>query len=71
MSITVKQSLSAGWNNEVHSEWLLEYRDRYFDDITILSKVLQGDHFELFYEGLQPIDDDLEYHIKKYEAIKL
>lgn len=25
----------------------------------------------MFYENLQPIDDDLEYHIKKYEEIKL
>jgi hypothetical protein len=25
----------------------------------------------VFYEGLEPIDDDLEYQIKKFEEIKL
>lgn len=50
---------------------MLEYRDRYFNDIAKVAEVLEGDHFTLFYENLQPIDDDLELHIKKYEEVKL
>jgi hypothetical protein len=71
LSITVKESMSSGWNDKVHSDWLLEYRDRYFSDIPKVASTLEGDHFTLFYENLQPIDDDLEYQIKKYEEIKL
>ena len=32
--------------------------------------MLRGDHFQLFYEKLAPIDDDLEYLIGKYQALK-
>ena len=48
----------------------MEYRDRYFNDIAKVGEVLDGDHFTLFYENLQPIDDDLELQIKKYGEIK-
>jgi hypothetical protein len=71
LSITVKESMSSGWNDKAHSDWLLEYRDRYFSDIPKVASALEGDHFTLFYENLQPIDDDLEYQIKRYEEIKL
>lgn len=63
--------MSSGWNDKAHSDWLLEYRDRYFSDIPKVASALEGDHFTLFYENLQPIDDDLEYQIKRYEEIKL
>ena len=32
--------------------------------------VLDGDHYELFYENLAPIDDDLEWQIAEFEKIK-
>lgn len=35
-----------------------------------LSKVLEGDHFEAFYENLGPIDDDLASQIVEYSNIK-
>lgn len=68
-SVAVKNSIAAGWNHHYHAEWLLEYRDRYFEDIQKLSEVLSGDHLEVFYDNFQPIDDDLAYHIEKYEKI--
>lgn len=37
----------------------MQYKARYFKDIVEVSKILEGDHFELFIEELQPIDDDL------------
>lgn len=68
-SIAVKNSIASGWNHEYHSERLAKYRDRYFDDIEKLAGVLAGDHFEVFYESFQPIDDDLLYHIERYSKI--
>lgn len=31
---------------------------------------MDGDHLEIFYEGLQPFDDDLEYQIENYQKVK-
>jgi hypothetical protein len=31
---------------------------------------LIGDHFEVFYNNLVPIDDDLAYHISQFEKLK-
>lgn len=63
--------MASGWNDKTHASWLLEYRERYFNDIAKVGEVLEGDHFTLFYENLQPIDDDLELHIKLYGEVKL
>jgi hypothetical protein len=35
-----------------------------------LAEVLSGDHYEVFYESFQPIDDDLAHHIAEYEKLK-
>ena len=32
--------------------------------------VLDGDHYEFFYENVAPNDEDLEWQIKKFEEIK-
>lgn len=68
-SIAVKNSIASGWNHEYHAERLAKYRDRYFEDIGKLADVLAGDHFEVFYESFQPIDDDLLSHIDRYSKI--
>ena len=34
-----------------------------------LVSVLSGAHFEIFYDYLAPIDDDLAYQIARYEKI--
>lgn len=69
MSITGKAYVGNGWNNALHSEWLLEYKERYFADILVASKELVGDHFEFFYQHLAPIDDDLDGQITEFEKI--
>ena len=71
MSITNKNYLSNGWNHQSHAEWLLEYKPRFFADIMTVSHDLEGDHFEVFYHGLAPIDDDLDGQIHEFEKIKL
>lgn len=48
----------------------MKYRERYFKDVQELMNVLDGDHYELFYENLAPIDDDLEWQIAEFEKIK-
>ena len=68
-SIANKNSIASGWNHEYHGDRLAKYRDRYFEDIEKMADVLAGDHFEVFYEAFQPIDDDLLYHIERYEKI--
>lgn len=68
-SIAVKNSIASGWNHEHHAERLDKYRDRYFKDIEELAEKLAGDHFEVFYESFQPIDDNLLYHIERYKKI--
>ena len=35
-----------------------------------LADVLSGEHFEVFYEDLEPIGDDLGVYIEKYSKIK-
>ena len=35
------------------------------------STILEGDHFELFIEELEPIDDNLEETIESYKKINL
>lgn len=69
-SVSSKQSIASGWNHPYHKERLLKYRERYFKDVQELINVLDGDHFEVFYESLAPFDDDLEYQIAEYEKIK-
>jgi hypothetical protein len=49
---------------------LLEYKSRYFADILTLANELVGDHFEVFYNCLAPIDDDLDGQIEEFEKIK-
>ena len=34
-----------------------------------MAEKLAGDHFEVFYEAFQPIDDNLLYHIERYKKI--
>jgi hypothetical protein len=68
-SIANKNSIASGWNHDYHADRLAKYRDRYFEDIEKLADVLAGDHYEVFYESFQPIDDDLLYHIERYEKI--
>ncbi len=70
MSITNKNYLANGWNHQVHAEWLSEYKPRYFADILTVANELEGDHFEVFYSGLAPIDDDLDGQIQEFEKIK-
>ena len=69
MSIANKNYLANGWAHPFHSEWLLEYKPRYFADILTLANDLVGDHFEVFYNGLTPIDDDLDGQIHEFEKI--
>lgn len=63
MSITNKNYLANGWNHHCHAEWLLEYKPRYFADILNAAQYLEGDHLEVFYSHLAPIDDDLDGQI--------
>lgn len=70
MSIANKNYLANGWAHSFHSEWLLEYKPRYFADILTLANELVGDHFDVFYSGLAPIDDDLDGQIQGFEKIK-
>jgi len=69
-SVQVKNSISAGWNHSYHKDRLAKYRDRYFKDVQGLIDVLDGDHYEVFYNDFEPIDDDLESQIKGFEQIK-
>ena len=72
MSIRAKEYVCKGWNDHVHDEWLLELKNQYFKDIIELStSKLDIDHIEFFVDNLEPIDDNLEETIEKYEAIKL
>ena len=71
LSTSMKSARASGWNDSSHKEWLKEYRARYFKDIPELSKVLVGDHLELFVMNLAPQDDDLESQIAEYQKIKL
>ena len=48
-SVSVKESIAAGWNHPFHKERLMKYRERYFKDVQELMNVLDGDHYELFY----------------------
>jgi len=48
---------------------LQKYRDRYFKDVQELVNVLEGDHYESFYDNFDPIDDDLKYHIEQFEKL--
>jgi hypothetical protein len=68
-SIAIKNSIASGWNHDYHAERLAKYNDRYFEDVEKLAGVLAGDHFEVFYESFQPIDDDLLTHIERYSKI--
>ena len=71
-SVTVKTSYGSGWNNLVHlNELQTIYKNRYFQDIPTLSKVLSLAHFRFFYSNLSPIDDNLEETIALYEGIDL
>ncbi len=63
LSITAKNYLANGWNHQSHAEWLLEYKDRYFADMITVSQQFEGDHFQVFYQDLAPIDDDLDGQI--------
>lgn len=62
-SITVKNSFASGWNHSAHMERLKGYKERFYKDVQELSNILEGDHFEAFYENLHPIDDDLKSQI--------
>lgn len=56
-SITVKSSLSRGWNNPVHQAWLeTTYKSAYCTDLAPLSRQLTYGHFKFFYLKLNPID---------------
>jgi hypothetical protein len=68
-SVSVKNSIAAGWSHPYHKERLLQYRERYFKDLQSLIGVLDGDHLEVFYDSCAPIDDDLEDQIVRYEKI--
>ena len=68
--MSVKESIAAGWNHEYHKDRLQKYKTRFFKDIQDLIGVLDGDHLEAFYENMEPIDDDLEFHIVELENIK-
>jgi hypothetical protein len=49
---------------------LAKYRDRFFQDLQTLTTTLNGDHVEVFYSDLAPIDDDLESQIAGFEKIQ-
>lgn len=61
--------MTAGWNHSIHSERLKKYVDRYFEDVEKLVTVMPGEHFEIFYGNLEPIGDDLQHYIDRYEKI--
>ncbi len=65
----MKRSIAAGWNHSYHKERLSKYRDRYFKDVQVLVSVLEGDHYEVFYENFEPIDDDLETLIAEFSKL--
>ena len=69
--MAVKRSIAAGWNHSYHKQRLLKYRDRYFKDVQGLLGVLEGDHYETFYENFEPIDDDLNYLIQEYQKLSV
>ena len=71
VSVAVKEYIASGWNHPYHKERLLKYRARYFKDVQDLITVLDGDHYECFYDNLAPIDDDLESQIAEFQKIKL
>ena len=48
----------------------MKYRERYFKDVQSLVNILDGDHYEFFYENLAPIDDDLAWQINQYKELK-
>jgi hypothetical protein len=66
LSITAKNYLANGWNHQSHAEWLEEYKPRYFADMMTVAVEIEGDHFEVFYHGLSPNDDDLDSQIENY-----
>lgn len=66
LSITSKNYLANGWNHMIHLDWLLDYKSRYFADIVAASNELSGDHLEVFYSSLSPIDDDLDGQITEF-----
>lgn len=70
-SIAIKNAISDGWLSRVHSDWLLELKDRFFKDIHEVANTMTGDHLEFFALTLEPNDDDLEGTIKGYENVKL
>ncbi len=58
-------------NNKVHQKWLLELKKHLFKDIQANAPRLSSEHLEILYNGLEPIDDDLEGTIKGLQSIEL
>lgn len=50
---------------------MIQYKERYFQDIINLSLKIAGDHFNAFYDLLKPIDEELDINIALFEAIQL
>ena len=69
-SVSVKESIAAGWAHPYHKERLLKYRERFFKDLQELIPLISIDHYECFYDNLSPIDDDLEFQIAAFSKIK-